>query len=108
MICDGHKNISVKSSWTLIGLLDAQHWSSVYTVRVRISRDTTGVSSSISQQLQVYASEDQLSAYLVGFLDISVQSSAVSSSNQRVNNLKFAIKRSFIRYHSFGSHSLLG
>lgn len=98
----------MKSSWTLIGLLDAQHWSSVYTVRVRISRDTIGISSSISQQLQVYASEDQLSASLVGFLDISVQSSAASPFNQRVDNLNFAIKHSFIRYHSFGSHLLLG
>lgn len=98
----------MKSSWTLIGLLDAQHWSSVYTARLRISRDTIGISSSISQQLQVYASEDQLSAYLVGFSDISVQSSAASSSNKRVDNLNFAIRHSFIRYQSFGSHSLLG
>lgn len=57
----------MKRFWILVGLLNAWHWNGIYIVEIKIPRDVIGVSRSISQLLQFYISEDQLSAHLVGF-----------------------------------------
>lgn len=45
--CDSHRNINVKKSWTLIGLLYAKQWSSIYRAESQDSIETIGVPSSI-------------------------------------------------------------
>lgn len=100
------QDASVKRIWTVVGLLDAWHWSNMYAVD---SQDSQRYDWSLKFNLtvaSVLCFRRSAHCLATGILDISVQPSAVFTSNQRVDNWNLAIRHSFIRYHSFGS--LLG